>query len=210
VARLNSRVCPGPPRSSTRVLRSRHGRCGRRLHRGPRQLPVEDAAAVPLSPFPTGWPPSWIAQLRNGRGGAPHGLDGLDERPPVTIRANTLPDHPLRTLATALRGRGCLAEIRSHRVGSGGPSRCAAGGRCRPLLRPWRSRAGLSAHHPGRGPRCWFWLALLDPQQPGMLVADTCEAAPGLTKDDPPGPLAYGQPRPDRGHCDPNAPGYGC
>ena len=159
VARLKSRV-PGPAEFVNAVLRS--------LTRAPRPprtpaLPVE-AAAVRWS-FPDWMAARWID--RYGMEEAERLMAALDERPPVTIRANTL-RITREDLATRLRDEELAETDPTALAPEGLTVRRGAVGRWAAFTAGWCTIQDEASMLVAR---------LLDPQ-PGELVADTC-AAPG-------------------------------
>ena len=159
VARLKSRV-PGPAEFVNAVLRS-FTRAP-----GPPRLPAHpvEAAGVRWS-FPDWIAARWIA--RYGMEEAERLMAALDERPPVTIRANTL----------RITREDLAARLRDEELAETDPT--------------WLAPEGLTVRRGAVGRWAAFtagWCAiqdeasmliarLLDPS-PGELVADTC-AAPG-------------------------------
>lgn len=159
VARLKSRV-PGPAEFVNAVLRS-----FTRAPGPPRlpALPVE-AAGVRWS-FPDWMAARWID--RYGMEEAERLMAALDERPPVTIRANTL-RISREDLAARLRDEELAETDPTTLAPEGLTVRRGAVGRWAAFAAGWCAIQDEASMLISR---------LLDPQ-PGELVADTC-AAPG-------------------------------
>ena len=159
VARLKSRV-PGPAEFVNAVLRS-----FTRAPGPPRlpALPVE-AAGVRWS-FPDWMAARWID--RYGMEEAERLMAALDERPPVTIRANTL-RITREDLAARLRDEELAETDPTTLAPEGLTVRRGAVGRWAAFAAGWCAIQDEASMLIAR---------LLDPQ-PGELVADTC-AAPG-------------------------------
>jgi 16S rRNA (cytosine967-C5)-methyltransferase len=159
VARLKSRV-PGPAEFVNAVLRSLTREPGPPR---PPALPVE-AAGVRWS-FPDWMAARWIA--RYGMEEAERLMAALDERPPVTIRANTL----------RITREDLAARLRDEELAETDPTALAPEGLTvrRGTVGRWAAfTAGLCTI---QDEASMLVARLLDPQ-PGELVADTC-AAPG-------------------------------
>jgi 16S rRNA (cytosine967-C5)-methyltransferase len=159
VARLKSRV-PGPAEFVNAVLRS-FTRAP-----GPPRLPAHpvEAAGVRWS-FPDWIAARWIA--RYGMEEAERLMAALDERPPVTIRANTL----------RITREDLAARLRDEELAETDPTRLAPEGLTvrRGAVGRWAAfTAGWCAI---QDEASMLIARLLDPS-PGELVADTC-AAPG-------------------------------
>ncbi len=159
VARLKSRV-PGPAEFVNAVLRS-FTRAP-----GPPRLPAHpvEAAGVRWS-FPDWIAARWIA--RYGMEEAERLMAALDERPPVTIRANTL----------RISREDLAARLRDEELAETDPTRLAPEGLTvrRGAVGRWAAfAAGWCAI---QDEASMLIARLLDPS-PGELVADTC-AAPG-------------------------------
>ncbi|HTI53683.1 MAG TPA: 16S rRNA (cytosine(967)-C(5))-methyltransferase RsmB [Verrucomicrobiae bacterium] len=159
VARLKSRV-PGPAEFVNGVLRS-FTRAP-----GPPRLPAHpvEAAGVRWS-FPDWIAARWIA--RYGMEEAERLMAALDERPPVTIRANTL----------RITREDLAARLRDEELAETDPTRLAPEGLTvrRGAVGRWAAfTAGWCAI---QDEASMLIARLLDPS-PGELVADTC-AAPG-------------------------------
>jgi 16S rRNA (cytosine967-C5)-methyltransferase len=143
----------------------------RTLAAWPRPWPAPDAGADPVDTLalrtsqPTWLVRRWVA--RDGLAGAEALARAMNERPPLTVRVNTLRATP-EAVAAALRRTG--AEVRPGRfapeslvlAGAGDPGGLA------PLRDGWCTVQDEAAILVGRA---------LDPR-PGELVADVC-AAPG-------------------------------
>ena len=159
VARLKSRV-PGPAEFVNAVLRS-----FTRAPAPPRPPtdPIE-AASVHWS-FPDWMAARWIT--RYGPDGAERLMAALNERPPVTIRANTL-RISREDLAARLRDEELAETDPTALAPEGLTVRRGAVGRWAAFVSGWCSIQDEASMLIAR---------LLDPQ-PGELVADTC-AAPG-------------------------------
>jgi len=159
VARLKSRV-PGPAEFVNAVLRS-----FTRAPGPPRlpALPVE-AAGVRWS-FPDWMAARWID--RYGMEEAERLMAALDERPPITIRANTL-RITREDLAARLRDEELAETDPTTLAPEGLTVRRGAVGRWAAFAAGWCAIQDEASMLIAR---------LLDPQ-PGELVADTC-AAPG-------------------------------
>ena len=137
IARLKSRK-PGPAEFVNAVLRALTRAAGPAAGRPP--MPVE-AAAVRWS-FPDWIAARWIA--RYGMAEAEALMAALNERPPMTIRANTPAHHPRGPRDPApRRGAGRDAADRARARGPHGATR-------RRSARWAAFTAGL-VHHPGRG-----------------------------------------------------------
>jgi 16S rRNA (cytosine967-C5)-methyltransferase len=159
VARLKSRG-PGPAEFVNAVLRS-FTRAP-----GPPRLPAHpvEAAGVRWS-FPDWIAARWIA--RYGMEEAERLMAALDERPPVTIRANTL----------RITREDLAARLRDEELAETDPTRLAPEGLTvrRGAVGRWAAfTAGWCAI---QDEASMLIARLLDPS-PGELVADTC-AAPG-------------------------------
>ncbi len=159
VARLKSRV-PGPAEFVNAVLRSLTRAPGPPR---PPALPVE-AAGVRWS-FPDWMAARWIS--RYGMEEAERLMAALDERPPVTIRANTL-RITREDLAARLRDEELAETDPTALAPEGLTVRRGAVGRWAAFTAGWCTIQDEASMLVAR---------LLDPQ-PGELVADTC-AAPG-------------------------------
>ncbi|HJV57003.1 MAG TPA: 16S rRNA (cytosine(967)-C(5))-methyltransferase RsmB [Methylomirabilota bacterium] len=159
VARLKSRV-PGPAEFVNAVLRS-FTRAP-----GPPRLPAHpvEAAGVRWS-FPDWIAARWIA--RYGMEEAERLMAALDERPPVTIRTNTL-RITREDLATRLRDEELAETDPTPLAPEGLTVRRGAVGRWAAFAAGWCAIQDEASMLIAR---------LLDPS-PGELVADTC-AAPG-------------------------------
>ena len=159
VARLKSRV-PGPAEFVNAVLRS--------LTRAPQppRLPADpiEAAAIRWS-FPDWMAARWMR--RYGAAEAERLMAALDERPPVTIRANTL-RISRDELARRLRDEELAETDPTTLAPEGLAVRRGAVGRWAAFTAGWCSIQDEASMLIAR---------LLDPQ-PGELVADVC-AAPG-------------------------------
>jgi len=159
VARLKSKV-PGPAEFVNAVLRSFTRAPGPPR---PPALPVE-AAGVRWS-FPDWIAARWIA--RYGMEEAERLMAALNERPPVTIRANTL-RISREDLAARLRDEELAETDPTALAPEGLTVRRGAVGRWAAFAAGWCAIQDEASMLIGR---------LLDPR-PGELVADTC-AAPG-------------------------------
>jgi 16S rRNA (cytosine967-C5)-methyltransferase len=159
VARLKSRV-PGPAEFVNAVLRS-FTRAP-----GPPRLPAHpvEAAGVRWS-FPDWIAARWIA--RYGMEEAERLMAALDERPPVTIRANTL-RISREDLAARLRDEELAETDPTPLAPEGLTVRRGAVGRWAAFAAGWCAIQDEASMLIAR---------LLDPS-PGELIADTC-AAPG-------------------------------
>ena len=159
IARLKSRL-PGPAEFVNAVLRS--------LTRAPQppRLPADptEAAAIRWS-FPDWMATRWIR--RYGPAEAEQLMAALDERPPVTIRANTL-RISRDDLARRLRDEELAETDPTPLAPEGLTVRRGAVGRWAAFTAGWCSIQDEASMLIGR---------LVDPQ-PGEMVADVC-AAPG-------------------------------
>ena len=159
VARLKSRA-PGPAEFVNAVLRA--------LTRaaGPPRLPADpvEAAAIRWS-FPDWMAARWIA--RYGPEDAGRLMAALNERPPVTIRANTL----------RVSREGLAARLREEELAETEPTALAPEGLTVRRGAVGRWAAFASGWCTIQDEASMLIARLLDPQ-PGELLADTC-AAPG-------------------------------
>ena len=159
VARLKSRG-PGPAEFVNAVLRSLT-RAG-----GPPRLPAHPVEAAGLRwSFPDWMAARWIT--RYGPDGADRLMAALNERPPVTIRANTL-RISREDLAVRLRDEELAETDPTALAPEGLTVRRGAVGRWAAFASGWCTIQDEASMLIAR---------LLEPQ-PGELVADTC-AAPG-------------------------------